>query len=332
MLVRSLTDLAFEGRWARALVPKNLTHERLELFIGDPSCSGRLHLRKHLSELLVSQVLAFASEALLQVRLRDVASVVNVEVVEGESHIGLRDGSPSVDSDSEELGIVDFTVVVEVDALEDLIDFALGHVQLIEGCSNLLKLQRARVVGVERSEGVSQLSEVKRARVNLVDEEGEGLDLEFLRLAEVLDAAEDHEFVLLQELWVVSRMVLLNIVRREPWVLEALLRADSASRVLLQHLGNQVFCRVGDVGPVSRVEREWLLENVPENFLVVIALERRVAAEEDEEDDAEGPDVAGLVVVALEHLRRDVVRSANHRMHPLHRLLLREAFGQAKVN
>lgn len=73
-------------------------------------------------------MLALSAEALLQVLLRDEPRVVNIEMMEGEGHIGLSDGSPTINGHGQELRVVDFTVVIEVDALEDLIDFILWHV------------------------------------------------------------------------------------------------------------------------------------------------------------------------------------------------------------
>ena len=108
-------------------------------------------------------------------------------------------------------------------------------------------------------------------------------------------------------------------------MLEALLRADSLSRVLLEHLAHEVLGRVRDSVPVGGVESEWLLEDISEDLLVVIAFEGRVSAEEDKENDAETPDIAGLVIVAFEHFWGDIVRSTDDGVHALNFLLLREA-------
>ena len=107
------------------LTPKDLTHERLEFFVVYLSRSGSLHLREHLRKLFVTQVLALTAEALFQVRLSDKPSVVDVKVMERKSHICLRDSSSAVDSDSKELAIVDLAIMVEINALEDLINFLL---------------------------------------------------------------------------------------------------------------------------------------------------------------------------------------------------------------
>lgn len=154
------------------------------------------------------QMLALSTEALLKVLLRDETRVVNIKMMEGEGHVGLSDGSPTINGHGQELRVVDLTIVIEVDALENLIYFILWHVQLIKSSSNLRKLKSARVVRIERSERVSQLSEIKSARIDLVDQEGESSNLEPLGLTEVLDTAEYHELVLVQKCWVVSSMIL----------------------------------------------------------------------------------------------------------------------------
>ena len=122
MMEISLLNLSLLRRGA-GLAPKDLAHERLELFVINLACICSLHLRKHLSQLLVIQMLALAAEALIQVCLGDKSGVVDVEVMERKSHIGFCDSSPAVDSNSEELTVVDLTIMVEIDALEDLIDF-----------------------------------------------------------------------------------------------------------------------------------------------------------------------------------------------------------------
>jgi len=127
-------------------------------------------------------------------------------------------------------------------------------------------------------------------------------------------------------------MVLRDIIRCEPAVLKALLCGNPTSRVLLQHLSDQILGGIRDLVPVCGVKSKWLLQHIAENLLVVIALERRVAAQEYEEDDTEGPDIAGLVVVALEHLGCNVVWGADNSVHSLDGLLLGETFGKTEIN
>lgn len=201
------------------LAPQDLLHEVLELFEGDSARCRALDLTQHFLQLLVRQVLAFPSEALFQILLSDEASVVNVEMMECERQVGLSDGLSTVDGHGQELGVVDLAVMVEVNSLENLFNFLLRHIKIVECCADFVYCESTRVVGVKSAESVSKLCKVEGAGVHLVDQEGEGLDLEALRLAEVLDASQHLQFVLVEESRIVSGMVLLDIVRGEPGVL-----------------------------------------------------------------------------------------------------------------
>lgn len=105
-------------------------------------------MTEHFAELLRGQVLALTAEALLQIIDRDEVRVVNVEVMEGEDQILLSDGLSAVHCHSEELRVVDLPIVIEVDPLEELIDFFLTHVEFGEGSLDFAHLERARVVDV----------------------------------------------------------------------------------------------------------------------------------------------------------------------------------------
>ena len=115
-------------------------------------------------------------------------------------------------------------------------------------------------------------------------------------------------------------------------MLEALFSGDSLSRVLLEHLADQVLRGRGDSIPVCWVEGKGLFEHVSENLLVVVSLKWWVSTEEHEEDDTETPDVTGFVVVALEDFWGNVVRCSNNCVHALDSLLLRKTFREAEVN
>ena len=115
-------------------------------------------------------------------------------------------------------------------------------------------------------------------------------------------------------------------------MLEALLSGDSLSRVLLKHLAHEVLGLIRDSVPVGGVKGKWLLEDISEDLLVVITFERRVSTKEDKEDDAETPNIAGLVVVTLEHFWGDIIRCTDDGVHALNFLLLREALGKTKIN
>jgi len=68
--------------------------------------------------------------------------------------------------------------------------------------------------------------------------------LELLWLTEILNSAEHHKLIGFQKLWVVAGMVCLDIIRCEPWMLQARISLNSARWVLLKHLANQVFAGI----------------------------------------------------------------------------------------
>ena len=64
--------------------------------------------------------------------------------------------------------------------------------------------------------------------------------MEGLGLTEVLDATQHLKLLGVEKCGVVTGVVLLDIVRSEPSVLEALLCRDPRSRVLIEHLTDEV--------------------------------------------------------------------------------------------
>ena len=185
-------------------------------------------------------MLALATEALFQVLLGDVARVTNVKVMEGKSQILLSDGLSTVNGNGEEFRVINLTIVIKINSFEDLIDLFLTHIQLVESLADLAELQGARVVHIECAEGVSQDFEVELGRIGLIDEEGKSLNLKALVCTEVLDAAKHLELLSVEKGWVVARVVGLDVIGGEPWVLKALLGGDPLGWVLGQHLGDQV--------------------------------------------------------------------------------------------
>ena len=127
-------------------------------------------------------------------------------------------------------------------------------------------------------------------------------------------------------------VILIDVIGREPGVLEALLSGDSLRWVLLKHLAHEVLSGIRDSVPVGGVEGEWLLQDISEDLLVVVTFERRVSTKEDKEDDAETPNIAGLVIVAFEYFWGDIVRSTDDGVHALNFLLLRETLRETKID
>ena len=114
----------------------------------------------------MSEVLALAAETLCQVLLCDVACVVDIEVMEGEGQVGLGDCLSAIDGDGQEFGVIDLAVMVEINALEDLVYLFLGHLKLVEGGPYFVKVKVARVVGIKGTEGISELGEIEGTGVD----------------------------------------------------------------------------------------------------------------------------------------------------------------------
>ena len=119
-------------------------------------------------------------------------------------------------------------------------------------------------------------------------------------------------------------MSMLNILSCEPGMVQAVLCRDPLLRILVEHLRDEILRLIRHTIPVSRVELELLLDDVAEDLFVVVSFEGWVTAQEDEQNDTEGPNVALLVVVAFQHFRSDVVWSTNNSVHTLNLSLLTE--------
>jgi len=81
------------------------------------------------------QVLALALKALFEVVRCYKAIVVAVEVMESEPEVRLYERFAPIDCHGQELRVVDLTIVVQVDVLEDGLD--LVRTQL-DGCQRVL--------------------------------------------------------------------------------------------------------------------------------------------------------------------------------------------------
>ena len=99
-------------------------------------------------------MLALSLEALLQVGLCDESGIVDIEMMEGEGQVSLCNCLSAINGNSKELSVIDLTIVIEINSLEDLIDLLFGHIQFTEGSPDLAKLKCARVVYIECAEGV----------------------------------------------------------------------------------------------------------------------------------------------------------------------------------
>lgn len=125
----------------------------------------------------------------------------------------------------------------------------------------------------------------------------------------------------------------------EPRVVLTLLGGYSTFGVLVKHFSYKIFGFITDVFPVVGVETELLLHDVPEDLLIVVAFEGRIAAQENKQNDSQTPNIAGLIVIPLQHLRSYIVGRSNHRFQVFSfligcslKVVLAKSLGQAEVD
>mmetsp|Transcript_37113 Transcript_37113/g.114351 ORF Transcript_37113/g.114351 Transcript_37113/m.114351 type:complete len:216 (-) Transcript_37113:478-1125(-) len=115
----------------------------------------------------------------------------------------------------------------------------------------------------------------------------------------------------------------------QPGLLQRRLRAAALLRGVGQQLADEALGVVGHALPVILREGVPAGAHAAEDLVLRAAHEGRVAAEQHVHDDAEAPEVRGLVVLAGEHLGGDVVgRARLRRQH----LALLELAGEAEVD
>ena len=105
-----------------------------------------------------------------------------VEHVEGSLQLLLREQVLLVDGGHHELGVVDLSALVDVDAVEHLFDLVLGHAAaqvLLPALQDLLLRQTTVAVGVEQLEDLLEVVLLRLAQQLARDEAERGL-LEFL--------------------------------------------------------------------------------------------------------------------------------------------------------
>ena len=127
-------------------------------------------------------------------------------------------------------------------------------------------------------------------------------------------------------------MVLLDVIRSEPGMFQALLSGNPLRWVFVEHLGDEVFGTCRDIVPVCGVESQRLFDDVTEDFFIVVTFERRISAEEHEKNDAKGPNIAGLVIVTLKNFWSNIIWCSYNSVHSVDLFPLRESFRQTKVN
>jgi len=110
---------------------------------------------------------------------------------------------------------------------------------------------------------------------------------------------------------------LLGGISLDPGVLKSILCRNSTGRVKSEHFSDEVLGFRRNLIPLGLLESKLSSENIFNDLLVVLAVERRVAAEEDVENYSRAPDVALLIVLFLQNFRRDVIGRAELLSQPL---------------
>ena len=83
------------------------------------------------------------------------------------------------------------------------------------------------------------------------------------------------------------------MIHLEPLVVETFLGRQSLAWIFSEHRGHQVLGFIRDRVPIRWVKLELRLQDILENFLIVVSLKGWISAQEDIQDDSKGPDVAG---------------------------------------
>mmetsp|Transcript_131636 Transcript_131636/g.366847 ORF Transcript_131636/g.366847 Transcript_131636/m.366847 type:complete len:618 (-) Transcript_131636:115-1968(-) len=260
----------------------------------------------------------FVVENDLQLILRDFAIAVLVEDAESRPADVLLQVRALVQRGRQELGVVNDTAAIGVDALQDLLQVQGDILQACLG-EALLHLGRGEqpvAVAVQGHKGVAE-----RLDLVLVQLVGDDVERRLLELVLRAEAAEVVDEVCLQrDVGRLRRLVL------DPLVVQGLLGRVAVPRVHLQHHADQILRILRDVLPVCSVERKVAQAYLGEHLGVSLAKEGWVATQHHIHDDAATPYVAELVVLAREHLGRNVIwRARLCRQHLAFLELAREA-------
>mmetsp|Transcript_88888 Transcript_88888/g.252010 ORF Transcript_88888/g.252010 Transcript_88888/m.252010 type:complete len:512 (-) Transcript_88888:29-1564(-) len=273
-----------------------------------PGCVGGVPPLHHLHEVLEVEVVladALGVQHELQVILRDRPVAVEVERVEGVPADVLPEVPPAVQRRGQELGVVDDAVAVVVHAVHDLLQLRLRLLEAppLQARAQLAQGQEAVLVGVEGGEGLPELPDAPLAQLPHDDLQGSLFHLALrLKAAQVLEEGLLHR-----------REAHLGGGALDPAVLQRLLGSGPVARVALQKQSHQVLRGLGDVLPLVAAEAPAALRHLPDHVDLPLPGERRAAGEEDVHDHPAAPQVALVVVPALQDLGRGVVRGA-HRL------------------
>ena len=192
--------------------------------------------------------------------------------------------------------------------MEDL-DELVAVLTVAQAVLQLFQTDGSVAIAVERLEDILELLDIVGVGLHRDRHQGDLLDL--FRLLELFEVADVKT--------VDCRLGLLSAFVRErcqPSMLESLVGRE-ASLWPRDQLVNQVLSLSSDLVPLLPIVVEGAAGDHLQDFLVVVSVEGRVPAEQNVEHAAGGPHIAADIVVAGEHLGRDVVWGTGTSLHSM---------------
>ncbi|GIX60761.1 peptidyl-prolyl cis-trans isomerase, putative [Babesia caballi] len=277
----------------------------------DDPVAVQVHLVEDLLDEFVGELAAadVALEHLAHVLARDHSAVVEVEDVERLLAEVLLHVYLLVDGGGDELHVVDGAAAVRVQLLDEALH---GRVVLpldlvtLQPLDDVADVQHAVPGVVEHVEGRAE-----RADIAVREVVRDARERQLLHLAVVVELLEPLHQVLGERLPQHGVDLHAGGVVEDPLVVEGGLGRYAVPRVVREAPRDEVNGAFGDSLPVVGDKVDGPPLDVFEDGGVVVAVEWRVSHQHDEHDDAGAPYVAALVVVADEHLRRDVIGRAH---------------------
>mmetsp|Transcript_24368 Transcript_24368/g.82161 ORF Transcript_24368/g.82161 Transcript_24368/m.82161 type:complete len:514 (+) Transcript_24368:1409-2950(+) len=260
----------------------------------------------------------------------DVAFVVRVYRLEDFLQPIVADRLVAREHGGGELVVVDDVVVVGVEALDEggHLVFCRRMTVLLQSAPQLCKRYLARVVRIHLRPDLRQLGDLPLREVVR-----QHVERRLLQAREADELSEARRQGVAREPRRVGPLGRVRVQRLcDPGVFQGLVGRETVCGVEAEEVLDEAEAGAGDGGPVvfgERLGREPGTD-AAEDFGVAVAVKGRVATEEDVGDAADGPQVAGKRVVALQHLGRNVVRRAHERVHDALAGLLRRR--EAKVD
>ena len=219
-------------------------------------------------------------------------------------------------------GVVDSSTVVCVGTLEYREEL-FSVLTVTKAVLQLIKANLTVAIAIKRLEDLFELSNVVGIRLH--SDRHQGYLLELLAFAELFDVAH------VKFLGNGSSLLggLMDVVPH-PGVLQSLSGSHAPLRPR-DELVDQVLGLIGDVVPLLAIVVKDAARDHLQDFLVIVAVEGRVAAQQDVQHAAGRPHIARHVVVAGQDFGRDVVGRACSCLHALQAAAI-ENLRQAEVD